>query len=237
MTTLLKLLVSRMDKVVVSLGGSVLIPDENDIGFLKGIASLLSRLCTEQEIIAVCGGGRIARYYITTGREFGAQEQELDQMGIDITRLNARLLQMAMGERAVRGIPESPEEAVRMKENGRIVTMGGTEAGQTTDAVAALVAKVWGADRIVNATSVDAVYSDDPKMVEKVKRYSWLSFEEFYDIVNRGGHNAGQTAVFDRKGAWIALQERIPLYIVHGRDMEDLESAIKGGKVKGTTVR
>lgn len=236
MTTLLKLLVSRMDKVVVSLGGSVLIPDENDIEFLKSIASILSTLSQEHEIIVVCGGGRIARYYISTGREFGAQEQELDQIGIEVTRLNARLLQMALGEKAVKGIPESPKEAVRMKEDGRIVTMGGTEAGQTTDAVAALVAKAWKADRIVNATSVAAVYSDDPKKVEKAKRYSWLSFDDFYNLVDKGGHNAGQTAVFDRKGAWIALQERIPLYIIHGRDLEDLESAIKGGKVKGTTV-
>jgi len=55
-----------MDKVVISLGGSVLIPDD-DVRFLKEIASLLSRLSEEYELIAVCGGGRISRYYIRGG--------------------------------------------------------------------------------------------------------------------------------------------------------------------------
>ncbi|NYT12658.1 MAG: UMP kinase [Methanomassiliicoccales archaeon] len=225
-----------MAKVVVSLGGSILIPDENDIEFLKEIASLLSSLSEDQDIIAVCGGGRIARYYIRNGRQLGASEEKLDELGIEITRLNARLLQMALGDKAEQGIPRTPEEAVDMKRGGRIVTMGGTEPGHTTDAVAALVAKAWKADRIVNATSVDAVYSDDPKKVTNAKRYSWLSFEDFYRIVNKGIHDAGQTAVFDRKGALIALQERIPVYIIHGRDLNEISSAISGGDIKGTTV-
>jgi uridylate kinase len=225
-----------MDKVVVSLGGSLLIPDENDIEFLKEVALLLSSLSKDHDIIAVCGGGRIARYYIRNGRRLGASEEKLDEMGIEVTRLNARLLQIALGEKAEHGIPKTPEEAVEMKSGGRIVTMGGTEPGHTTDAVAAFVAKAWKADRIVNATSVDAVYSDDPKKVKNAKRYSRLSFEDFYRIVNRGSHDAGQTAVFDHKGALIAMQERIPVYIVHGRDLDEIRSAICGGEIKGTTV-
>ena len=225
-----------MDKVVVSLGGSVLIQDEGDTEFLKNIASMLASLLDEYEMIIVCGGGKIARYYIGSGRELGADERDLDQMGIQVTRLNARLLQMALGKKVGGEMPRTPEEAVELIGAGKIVVMGGLEPGQTTDAVAAMVAKAWRADRIVNATSVDAVYSEDPKKVSDAKRYTWLTFEEFYRIVDRGGHGAGQTAVFDRKGARIAMEMRIPLFIVYGRDLEELRSAISGGDIRGTRV-
>ncbi len=225
-----------MDKVVVSLGGSILIPNEDDIEFLKEIASLLLRVSEELDIIVVCGGGRISRYYISGGRELGATVEELDEMGIQVTRLNARLLQLALGGRGNRNIPETPEDAVKMKNPGMIVTMGGTEPGHTTDAVAALVARAWKADRIVNATSVDAVYSDDPKVVKDAKRFTLLSFEDFFSIVDEGGHDAGQTDVFDREGAMIVKEDRIPVFVVHGRDLDELESAIRGGDIRGTRV-
>jgi len=222
--------------VVVSLGGSVLIPNDKDIQFVKEIASLLSKMSEEQDIIAVCGGGRIARYYIQSGRELGANIDELDEMGIEVTRLNARLLQMALGDKGVNTVPHTAEDAVAQWSKGKVVVMGGTTPGQTTDAVAAMVAKEWKADRIVNATSVDAVYSDDPKIVKDAKRFSWLSFEDFFRIVDKGEHDAGPTTVFDRKGAWIAKEEQIPVFIVHGRDLSELETAIRGGEIKGTKV-
>jgi uridylate kinase len=225
-----------MDKVVVSLGGSVLIPDDDDVQFLKEIADLLSRMNEKVGIIAVCGGGRIARYYIQGGRDLGASVDQLDEMGIQVTRLNARLLQLALGEICVDALPMTSEEAAALQVQGKIVVMGGTEPGHTTDAVAAMVAREWKADRIVNATSVDAVYSDDPKVVKDARRYTWLSFDDFLRIVDGGDHDAGPTTVFDRKGARIAKEEGIPVYIVNGRDLDELEEAIRGGEIRGTKV-
>lgn len=231
-----KLLTHHMEKVVLSIGGSVIVPGQNDVDYLRSLAALLSSLADEYRMIVVCGGGRIARYYIQTGRELGGNEEQLDWLGIKVTRLNAALLQMALGEAAVKRIPECPAEAIDIFEDGKIVVMGGTEPGHTTDAVAAMVASEWGAARIVNATSIDAVYSDDPKKVKDAVRYSVLTFEEFYDIVNKGGHNAGQTAVFDRKGASIAMRAGIPISIVYGRDLEELERAIRDLEIHGTKI-
>ena len=225
-----------MEKIVLSMGGSVLVPGEDDARFMRSLADRLSLLAHEYKMIVVCGGGKIARYYIQSGRELGGGEEQLDMLGIRVTRLNARLLQLALGETAEPIIPEDLEEAVRLAREGRIVSMGGTVPGHTTDAVAAMVAAAWGADRIVNATSVDAVYSEDPRKVVNARRYSTLSFQELYEIVDRGDHDAGQTAIFDRKGAEIAMRAGIPLSIVLGRDLEELERAIRNLDIKGTRI-
>jgi uridylate kinase len=226
---------ARMQKVVLSLGGSVLIPGERDAQFIRSLANRLSPLAREYEMIVVCGGGKVARYYIQSGRELGVEKEQLDLLGIEVTRLNARLLQLALGERAVPTVPEEVEEATRLAGLGKIVVMGGTFPGHTTDAVAAMVAVAWKADRIVNATSVDAVYSEDPRKVSEARRYSRLSFQELYEIVDRD-HDAGQTTVFDRTGADIAMRASIPIYVVLGRDLEELERAIRDLEIKGTKI-
>lgn len=226
----------HMETVVLSLGGSVLIPDDDDLDFLRGIASLLRRLSADCSMVVVCGGGRIARYYIENGRELGGSEEELDSLGIKVTRINADLLRLALGDRSQENLPTTEEEAVRLLERNRIVVMGGTVPGQTTDAVAASVAELSGADRIVNATSVDAVYSDDPREVGDARRFERLTFDQFLEVLGSREYGAGQTAVFERKGAETARRAGIPVYIVSGRDLEEMERAVKGQQVKGTVI-
>jgi len=226
-----------MDRVVISLGGSVIVPDEGDAAFLMRLASLLERLSNEYRICIVCGGGRVARYYISTGRELGMTKEELDNLGIAVTRLNATLLLLALGEKAIPAIPRTEEEAARMMEQGGIVIMGGTSPGHTTDAVAALVAEKAKAVRIVNATSVDAAYSADPRRFTDATRYSNLTFRKLRDLVDKGTHEAGPSDIFDRLGAEIAMRASIPVYIIHGRDLEEIENAVRGATVKGTVVQ
>ncbi len=226
----------NMDYVVVSIGGSILVPGERDPEHISAIAALMRSLVREFHLVLVCGGGRIARYYIANGRQLGASQDRLDELGIGVTRLNARLLQLALGEDASSSVPRTVEEAASATGKGRIVVMGGTEPGHTTDAVAAMVAVRIGAARIVNATSVDAAYSADPNRHKGARRYERLTHRELYDLVNKGLHSAGPSDVFDRKGAEEAMRANIPIYIVSGRDLEDLCAAVRGEKVKGTVV-
>ncbi|MDH7509114.1 MAG: UMP kinase [Methanomassiliicoccales archaeon] len=225
-----------MERVVVSMGGSVLVPGDNDAVFITKFLDLIKELSKDYRLCIVCGGGKIARYYITTGKEMGLRKDELDELGIMVTRLNARLLQLVLHDVAAPRIPETIEEAARLMSNYNVVIMGGTVPGHTTDAVSALVAKEVSANRIVNATSVDAAYSADPKKVASAKRYAKLSFEELLILVDKGGHEAGSSDVFDKLGAQIAMEARIPIYIVNGRNLEELENAVRGRLIKGTIV-
>ena len=62
-----------MEKVVISLGGSILIPNETDDGYLSNLAKLLGDLSLSRKIFAVTGGGRISRFYIAMGRALRAR--------------------------------------------------------------------------------------------------------------------------------------------------------------------
>lgn len=196
---------------------------------------MLKKAAEGRCLFVVCGGGRISRYYSDTGRALGGSVEQLDAMGIMVTRVNAALLRIALGGRASPGAPDDVEQAAALREEGKVVVMGGTAPGHTTDAVAAMLARELGAKTVVNATAVDAVYSEDPAANPEAERYSSLSIDELDRLVY-SQHDAGRSSVFDPKGVRIAREEGIDIIIVSGRDLEDLEAAVRGRPVRGTVV-
>lgn len=223
-----------MDKVVVSIGGSILIPGNNDSEYIAKLADMLRSVCNEAQIAIVVGGGKTARYYAETGRGLGGNDYQLDILGIGATRLNAQLLSLALGDMPDR-VPENPEDLAANSAPGRIVVMGGTVPGHTTDAVAAMVAKAMGADRIVNATSVDAVYTDDPRKNPDAEKILNMTIDQLGDIVYKE-HGASKSSVFDPLGVRLAKENRIDILIVDGRNIDELRNAILGKEINGTFV-
>jgi len=224
-----------MDKVIVSIGGSILIPDEDDSSYIRSLAAMLREMARDLQMVVICGGGRVSRYYSRTGRELGGNTRQLDELGIAITRVNAGLLRIALGDLAVDEIPHDAESAAALSRPGKVVVMGGTVPGHTTDAVAAMVGRALGASRIINATSVDAVYSEDPRANPDAERYSEMSIEELAEIV-AADHGAGMTSVFDPLGVKIAGESGIDVLVVDGRRLEELGKAAQGLPFVGTHV-
>ncbi|MDR1690621.1 MAG: UMP kinase, partial [Candidatus Methanoplasma sp.] len=142
------------EKVVVSIGGSILIPGNDDSVYIKELAKMIKEVSEKVQLVIVCGGGKIARYYTVTGEELGGTTYQLDMLGIGVTRLNAGLLAMSLGDISSTDIPTTAEDASRLSKPDNVVVMGGTVPGHTTDAVATMVAREMHADRVVNATSV-----------------------------------------------------------------------------------
>ena len=219
---------------MVSVGGSVLIPGNNDSEYISRLAGMLSSVKDEVQLAVVCGGGRTARYYATTGRELGGDTYQLDIMGIAATRLNAQLLGVALGDMPER-VPETASETAEASEPGRIVVMGGTEPGHTTDAVAMMVAREMGADRVVNATAVDAVYTADPRKDPTAEKIPSMTIERLGELVYKE-HDASASSVFDPLGVQIARESRIDISMVDGRNVEELRKAILGQPFDGTFV-
>ncbi len=222
------------DSVVVSIGGSILVPGSNDSEYIARLAEMLKALCSEVRLAIVCGGGKTARYYAETGRQLGGDTYQLDILGIGATRLNAQLLALALGDMPDR-VPESAEETASMVAPGRVAVMGGTEPGHTTDAVAMMVAARMGADRVVNATSVDAVYTDDPRSNPDAERIPEMTIGRLGEIVYKD-HGASKSSVFDPLGVKIAAEKKIDIMIVDGRNLEELRKAILGERFEGTFV-
>ncbi len=225
-----------MEKVVVSLGGSVLVPGEDDARYLRDLAVLLRTVSARVRLLCVTGGGRIARYYIETGRELGVPERRLDDLGIGITRMNARLLAAALRGRANSEPAQTYAEAARLARRHPIVLMAGTRPGHTTDRVSASLARFVHAARIVNATSVDGVYTADPRKDPSARLLERMTFEELVRLAGEGHRRAGPSVVFDPVAARVLARDRIPLSVVRGRDLPSLEAAILGLPFHGTLV-
>lgn len=226
-----------MESVVLSLGGSVLIEDQDDTGYIRELAKVLVEVSASKKLYVVTGGGRIARFYITSGRELGADETSLDEMGIEVTRLNARLLLIALGAHATQVPPKGYDEAVSAAKDHPIVVMGGVSPGITTDAVSALLAERAKAGLLVNATSVDGAYTADPKKDPTAKKIPKMTYKELVDLVGACPPGAGPSIVFDPVGAKVIERSRITLAIVDGRDLGNLKSALEGREFAGTLVK
>ncbi|NLA37910.1 MAG: UMP kinase [Methanomicrobiales archaeon] len=224
-----------MKKIVVSLGGSVLVPslESNNI---SRYVSVLKRIAGVCRVFIVVGGGGEARRYIQVARGLGAGEAAADELGIMVTRLNARLLVTGLGDAAYPRVAENYTEAREFAETGKIVVMGGITPAQTTDAVSAVLAESVGADLLINATSVDGIYSADPKKDAGAIRYERLTPQELLGIITRGRMDAGANMVLDIVAGKVIERSGIPLLVLDGRDPENLYRAVVGGASLGTIV-
>jgi uridylate kinase len=227
----------RSPPVVVSIGGSVFVTGDGDRQYLEQLAELLGRTGHAVPLVATTGGGRTAREYIRLGRDLGLTEVELDEIGIDVTRLHARLLAGRIGPPTPTHPPTSVREAVDALRQASPIVLGGTEPGHTTDGVAALIAARLRAVRVVNATSVDGIYDRDPRTHPDAHRLDRLSWPEFQRMVQAGASGeAGQTFLFDRLGTDTLARAGIPLAVVAGRNLSNLEAALTGRPFDGSLV-
>lgn len=223
-----------MKKIVISLGGSILIPELKSER-IKKYAQMLSDLKKKGlKIFIVVGGGKVSRAYIQAARELGANDAECDKIGIDFTRLNSRLLIAALGENAHQEPAKTIEEATVLGDD-KIIVMGGTHIGHTTDAVAALLAEYAKADLLIIATNVDGVYTADPNKDPHAKKLDHVTSSELVNIVMKNVMKAGSAGVVDPLAAKIIERSATPAIVVNGNDTTQIESACFGVH-KGTVI-
>jgi uridylate kinase len=211
--------------VVLSVGGSILAKDLKPESF-RAYAVALKELAKENTVVVVTGGGTAARDYINVARSVGCNEVECDYIGIDVTRLNAKLLISALGDAAY---PQPPHDYVQAREaisSGKIVVMGGVIPGQTTDAVAAILAEYLRADLFVIATAVDGVYTADPKQYPTAKKYEVMSPKELVSIVMTIEMKAGSKSPVDPLAAKIIERCNIETIVMDGTDAQHVLQAI-----------
>ncbi|MFB6189647.1 MAG: UMP kinase [Halapricum sp.] len=226
-------------KTVVSIGGSVLVPDL-DADRVAEFADVVESLAgAGHDLGVVVGGGPVARQYIGAARDLGANEGELDQLGIDTTRLNARLLLAALDEDiAAPSIPTDYEEAAAALHRDSVVVMGGVVPAQTTDAVSAALAEYVDADRLVFATSVPGVFDADPDEHPEAERYDEMAAGDLVDLIARGESlgSAGSNAPIDLLAAKVIQRSGIEAIVLDGTDPVAVERALAEDEYDGTAI-
>lgn len=223
-------------KVVVNVGGSVLAPDLEPDRVADYAAAIQSLDEAGHTMGAVVGGGPTARDYIESARELGANEIELDELGIAVTRLNGRLLIAALDDRAAPAPAKSYESGREAIRRGDIPVMGGVVAAQTTDAVAAAFAEYVNADLLVYATSVDGVYSADPDSDTEATRFDQLTAGELVDIIADMEMNAGSSAPVDLLAAKVIERSGIRTIVLDGTDPQRVVDAVIDDEFDGTEI-
>jgi uridylate kinase len=221
-------------KAVLKLG-SVVFDSELSGNKISSYAKVIKEFSKKNRLVVVTGGGSNARKYIAAARELGASEFVCDQIGIDVSRLNARLLAAALGESAFPKMPESSDDLMESMGSELIVVMGGLQPGQSTNAVTALAAEAIRADLLVNATKVDGAYTADPRKDPKARKLDEVTPDELMEILSMEGFKAGEYDLMDPLALRIIKRSKVPVVIVDGHDPSNIKKALSGKRV-GTKI-
>ncbi len=212
-------------RIVITIGGSIIIKDHNYKKF-QDYATVLRGMAAEHQIMVVVGGGRTARDYIGIARDLGASEALCDDIGIEVTRLNARLLITALGEDAYPKVPQNFSQALEFSTSGRIVVMGGTEPAHSTDAVGSILAEFVGAELLLNATSVDGLYDKDPNKYPDAQMIEEITPREMMEMLSDKEMKAGTYEFLDKTAIQIIGRSKIKTLILNGEHPKNLKKAL-----------
>ncbi len=219
-------------RIVIKLSGRIFGMDNAKV--LKDYASFLVKISKICQPIVIAGGGNIARHYITHARSSGADESTLDELGIEISRLNAKLLIYALKNKAYSHPPTTLQEVRHAVDDGLIVVTGGLHPGQSTNGTAALIAEKINAEQFLNATDVDGVYDLDPNKFKNAKKFKRIELKNLRNMLVREDSLAGGYDLMDIVALKIIERSKIRTRILKA-DIKTLEKAIKGADV-GTEI-
>ena len=219
----------KLGRVVVKISGRYVNPERVEL--VRRYAEELRRLYLEgYELAVVVGGGPVARSYIDAAERLGLNKSLQDLLGIEASRLNARLLIYALQPHSYPEPPRSLWEFLNAYSTGRIVVAGGFQPGQSTTGVAAVVAEAVGADLLVIATTVAGVYTADPRREPNAKLIPRLSYADYRRVISQS-MEPGRYELLDPIALTIVERSRIPVRVVDGSDPSNITKAVRGEEV------
>jgi len=223
------------DTIILSLGGSLIYPQEIDVEYLKQFRELiLSFVNHGKKFGIICGGGYICREYIKKANEIVPLERvQNDTIGILTTRANAQLVREIFGDNAHSDV--IIDYSKKIKTDKPLIIGAGWEPGCSTDKDAVLLAHNLGAHTIINVTNVDYVYDKDPRKYPDAKPILNTTWKEFKKIVG-GEWKAGMNLPFDPVAASLAEKKKFTVVIMNGKPLDNLEAYLAGKKFKGSVI-
>ena len=232
----------KFKRVLLKLAGEALQGNQDygiDPEIVEDIATQLKEVkALGVQLAIVIGGGNIFRGF--QGENRGMDRATADYMGMLATVINSMALQDALERKGVYtrvqtaiamhsvAEPYIRRRAIRHLEKDRIVILAGGTGNPyfTTDTTAALRAIELGAEVILKATKVDGIYSADPKIDKKAKRYETL---RYMDVLKK------ELKVMDSTAISLCMDNNLPIIVFDLLKQGNIRRVISGQNI-GTTV-
>jgi uridylate kinase len=228
----------RYRRVLLKVSGEVLMGEQPfgiDLATLNAVAADIAEVTARGvEVCLVIGGGNIFRGLSMAGK--GMERASADYMGMLATVMNALALQSALEKigvdtRVQSAIPMDAvcepyirRRALRHLEKGRVVIFAAGLGAPffTTDTPAALRSAEMGCEALFKGTSVDGVYTADPKKDPTAKRYERLSYHEVL---------AQDLRVMDASAIALMRDNAIPIVVFSIRERGAFLNVLSGAGV------
>lgn len=227
-----------MDKntIILSLGGSLLVPDDIDTRFISRFMRLIRKhVRAGKRFVIICGGGRTARKYQGAAERITKlTRDDLDWLGIHATRLNAHLLRTVFRHEAHPVVIKDPVHDP-MPKRAPIIIGAGWRPGCSTDYDAVLMAERMGATTMVNLSNISYVYDKDPRKHADAKKLPHLTWKEFRRRFGATWH-PGLNSPFDPVAAKKAQTLGMRVIIAEGKDLANVDRIIAGKPFKGSVI-
>jgi len=220
--------------VIISLGGSIVVPNNIDQKFLQKFVAFISKNLKTWRFIIVVGGGATNSRYNEVARKLGVKNyNDLDWIGIATTRLNAQLVRTVFGNKAESFVNSTPHK--KLPWTKPIMIGAGFLPGSSSDLDAVVLAKTYGARKIINLTNTDYVYGSDPKKNKSAKPIRQISWEDYQKIIG-SKWRPRLNSPFDPIASKIAEESKLEVVIANGRKLDNLGKILQGKKFVGTLI-
>ncbi len=222
------------EDIIISLGGSLVAPQEVDVAFLKAFKNAIKKYLSKNRFFVFVGGGKVCRNYQNALLEFGADNKERDLIGIDVSRLNARVVRQVFDELAFSEVITNPTKKISTRKD--IVVAAGWKPGWSTDYCAVVMAKNMGIKTIINVTNIDYVYDKDPNKHKDAKALKQINWKDFRKIVG-SKWTPGLSMPFDPRASKMAEILKIKVIMINGKYLERLEQFLNNKEFIGTIIQ
>jgi len=221
---------------IISLGGSLIVPDEVDYKFIKKFRELiLKKVKAGNKFIIVCGGGRLNSKYNEAGKKIRKlSNDELDWIGIHASRYNAQFIRILFGNSACNEIITNPHKKIITKKP--IIIGSGYKPGWSTDYDAVYLAKTYGVKSVANLSNIDYAYDKDPKKYKNavpIKNINWKDFRKIVGNKWEPRMNKPFDPIASREAEKLGLEA----VILNGKKLKNSENYLDGEKFVGTVIK
>ncbi|MBR9691983.1 UMP kinase [Candidatus Woesearchaeota archaeon] len=222
----------KKEVIIISLGGSVIVPDNIDVKFLKKFRALIKSYSRKYKFVLITGGGKTCRRYLAAAANAAKlYAEDLDWLGIHATRLNGHLLRTIFRDVAYPKVIRNPTKKVKFD---KVLIAAGWKPGASTDYDAVLLAKNFKAKTVINITNVDWLHDKDPKKYKSAKKIEKIDWKGFKKIIG-DKWIPGMNTPFDPVATKIAQREKMKLILI-GKKLGNLKKFLDGKKFAGSVI-